>query len=96
MFSLDVLGVVQGAPWQLREGLPVSRDTLSLHLEATLLRHGGVPADHDISWFAEPKQFQYSHVVRSQQGGVQDDIGHSGEAVVLRIMSRHVHHRVDI
>jgi hypothetical protein len=43
--SLDVLGVVKCAPWQLREGLAVRSDTLSLHLEATLLGHRSIPAD---------------------------------------------------
>jgi len=42
--SLDVLGVLQGAPWQLRDG-PRTRNvgTVELHAEAILLRVGGVP-----------------------------------------------------
>ena len=44
MGSLDVSRVLDGVPWQLREGLAECGDALGLHLEVTLLRHGGVPA----------------------------------------------------
>lgn len=44
MRCLDELGVVEGTAGQLWEGLAVGRDTLRLHLESALLRHGSVPA----------------------------------------------------
>lgn len=41
---LDVGWVRQSTPRKLRECLPELEDTLGLHLEPTLLRHGRVPA----------------------------------------------------
>ena len=37
MGGLDEGGVLDGTPWKLREGFAVVEDTLSLHLESTLL-----------------------------------------------------------
>lgn len=44
MGSLDELWILQGTPGQLREGVAELGNTLSLHFEAALLRHGGIPA----------------------------------------------------
>ena len=41
---LDVGRVIERAPWQLRERPTVVVIALRLHLKATLLRHGSVPA----------------------------------------------------
>lgn len=43
MGGLDERGVLNRAPRELGEGLAVGEDALGLHLEAALLRHGGVP-----------------------------------------------------
>ena len=43
MGGLDERGVLEGTPRELGEGLAVGENALGLHLEATLLRHGGVP-----------------------------------------------------
>lgn len=65
MCRLDVGRVLDRAPWQLRECPAVAVVALGLHLKATFLRHGGVPAGvvaSDLSW-----QWEYhvsSHVVR--------------------------------
>ena len=42
MRGLNVSRVLNGAPRQLREGFAELESALSLHLEPTLLRHGGV------------------------------------------------------
>ena len=44
MCGLDVGRVLERAPRELGERLAIGRDALGLHLEAALLRHGGVPA----------------------------------------------------
>jgi len=44
MGSLDELWILQGTPGQLRERVAERGNTLSLHFEAALLRHRGVPA----------------------------------------------------
>lgn len=44
MRSLDEFWILQGTPGQLREGVSELGNTLSLHFEAALLRHGGIPA----------------------------------------------------
>ena len=44
MRCLDVGRVLDYAPWQLGERPTVVVVTLGLHLEATLLRHGGIPS----------------------------------------------------
>ena len=43
MGSLDKSRILDDTAWELREGVAEGGDTLCLHLESTLLRHGGVP-----------------------------------------------------
>ena len=47
MRGLNELRVHERATRQLREGLAVLEDALSLHLESALLRHRRVPAIED-------------------------------------------------
>jgi hypothetical protein len=49
MRRLDVGRVLECAPWQLWEGPAVAEDALGLHLEATFLRHGGIPSRVTVS-----------------------------------------------
>jgi hypothetical protein len=79
VLSLNELGVFEGASRKLRERITVCRDTLSVHLEATLLRHRGIP-----------------DIVGCEKGTVQNDISQCREAVVLRIVGRHVDHGVNV
>jgi hypothetical protein len=44
MRCLDVGWVLDCAPWQLGERPTVVVVALGLHLEATFLRHGGIPS----------------------------------------------------
>jgi hypothetical protein len=44
MRCLDVGRVLDCAPWQLGERPTVVVVALGLHLEATFLRHGGIPS----------------------------------------------------
>ena len=62
MRSLNESRVFDDTAWQLREGLAEFGDSLGLHLEATLLGHGGIPdivscaegcVDEDIACGAE-------------------------------------------
>lgn len=41
--SLDEFWILQGTPGQLRERVAERGNTLSVHFEAALLRHGGIP-----------------------------------------------------
>lgn len=49
MRRLDVCGVFECAPWQLWERPTVVENALGLHLEATFLRHGGIPSRVTVS-----------------------------------------------
>jgi hypothetical protein len=49
MRCLDVGRVLDCAPWQLGKRPTVVVVALGLHLEATLLRHGGIPSKVTIS-----------------------------------------------
>lgn len=47
--SLDECGVLQSAIGKLGEGAAEGGDSLRLHLEAALLRHGGIPTGRPVS-----------------------------------------------
>ena len=79
MSGLNELGVLDSTVRKLREGLAVFKDTLGLHLETTLLRHGGVP-----------------NIVRSEEGGVERDIGTGREAVLRWVVGSHVNDGIDV
>jgi hypothetical protein len=45
VFSLDEGGVLDDAPWKLREGVAEGRNALHLHPKAALLGHRGIETD---------------------------------------------------
>jgi ABC-type Co2+ transport system permease subunit len=69
MSRLDISGILEGAPRQLREGPTVLVVTLGLHFKAAFLRHGGIPArvgESDL--YGIGGVLMALHIVRSDQG----------------------------
>ena len=84
---LDVGWVRQSTPRKLRECLPELEDTLGLHLEPTLLRHGRVPAvSIVISLINVYSQTNYTHVVCNQERTEQQHVTRSREMILGWIM----------
>ena len=96
MCRLDELRVLYGTSRQLGERLAEGRDALRLHLEATLLRHGCIPANERLSHNRVTDDVRYSHVIRREKGAEENNVGGSREAVLRRIMGSHVNHGVDV
>lgn len=77
MSSLDEGGVLHGVPGKLGEGLAELGDTLSLHFEVALLRHGGVPAVTDCQLEVPLQIGRDLHIVSAKDEGVDEDIAGS-------------------
>ena len=99
MSGLNELGVLDSTVGKLREGLAVFKDTLGLHLETTLLRHGGVPTiglDRVRHIQKVGVNEKNTHVVGGQESAEEKDIDGGRELILGWVMGGHVNNRVDI